>query len=64
VVCELKGKKRGRWADWAEREKGRGERGLGFSFLKILLNFIFQTFKLHSNKKPWIRIMMHKHLLF
>jgi hypothetical protein len=33
VVCGLKGKKgRGRWAGWAEREKGRGKRGLGFSF--------------------------------
>jgi hypothetical protein len=28
------GKKReGRWAGWAEREKGRGERGLGILFL-------------------------------
>jgi hypothetical protein len=47
-----------------KREKGGGERGEGFSFFKILFKFIFQTFKLHSNKKSCIRIMMHKHLLF
>jgi hypothetical protein len=45
------------------RRKKRGE-GEGFPFLKILFNFIFQTFKLQSNKNPCIRIMMHKHLLF
>jgi hypothetical protein len=43
--------------------KERGERFRDFSF-KILFKFIFQTFKLHSNKKPCIRIMVHKHLLF
>jgi hypothetical protein len=43
--------------------KGKGERGVGF-FKKILFKLIFQTFKLHSNKKSCIRIMMHTHLLF
>jgi hypothetical protein len=58
-----KEKEKGKWAGerWARREKGREERGLGV----FLLNFhFFQTFKLHSNKKPCIRIMIHKHLLF
>jgi hypothetical protein len=57
-------KEREGWAGWAagKRERGKGKR---FSFLKkILFKFIFQTFKLHSNKKPCIRIIMHKHLLF
>jgi hypothetical protein len=40
-----------------KREK-REER---FSFF---FKFIFQTFKLQSNKNPCNRIMMHKHLLF
>jgi hypothetical protein len=46
------------------RERERGRKGIPFSFLKFLFKFIFQTFKLQSNKNPCIRIMMHKHLLF
>jgi hypothetical protein len=45
---------------WAEREKGRGEKGFGIflnSFQIYFSNFT-QTIK------PCIRIMMHKHLLF
>jgi hypothetical protein len=36
--------------------KGKGER-FGFFFL-IFFKIIFQTFKLHSNKKPCIRIFI------
>jgi hypothetical protein len=45
-----------------EREREGEERVLSF-FKKISFKFIFQTFKLQSNKNPCIQIMMHKHLL-
>jgi hypothetical protein len=57
-------KEREGWVGWAARKRGEGEREKVFLFKKILFKFIFQTFKLHSNKKPCIRIIMHKHLLF
>jgi hypothetical protein len=44
------------------KEREREEKRI--SFFKFLFKFIFQTFKLQSNKNPCIRIMMHKHLLF
>jgi hypothetical protein len=46
-----------------KEKRGEGERR-GVFFFKILFKFNFQTFKLHSNKKSCIQIMMHKHLLF
>jgi hypothetical protein len=51
-----------RWVDWAAGKKGRGGKGNGF-FVKLFFKFIFQSFKIHSNRKPCIRIMMHNHLL-
>jgi hypothetical protein len=66
-VCGLrekeKRKKSGPGKRWAAREKWRGQRGFGDFFLNSF-QIHFQTFKLHSNNKPCIRIMMHKHLLF
>jgi hypothetical protein len=50
----------GNWAGWRKRERGEGER----DFFQTLFKFVFQTFKLPSNKKPCIQIMMHMHLLF
>jgi hypothetical protein len=47
-----------------EGEGEGGRKGFLFFLLKFLFKFIFQTFKLQSNKNPCIRIMMHKHLLF
>jgi hypothetical protein len=46
------------------RERERGRKGFPFSFSKFRFKYIFQTFKLQTNKNPCIRIMMHKHLLF
>jgi hypothetical protein len=53
------------WASWSgpQEGKGREEREKDLFFKKLFSNH-FQTFKLRSNKKPCIRIMMHKHLLF
>jgi hypothetical protein len=54
-VCGLKKEKReeeGNWASWKRRE--REERKV-FSFFKILFKFVFQTFKLQSNRNPCIR---------
>jgi hypothetical protein len=60
------GKKKGQpawglagWARKGERERGREE---FVFFFQISFKFIFQTFKLKSNKNPCIQIMMHKHL--
>jgi hypothetical protein len=46
-------------------EKGErgGEGRVLFCFFFKSFKFIFQTFKLQSNKNPCIQIMMHKHLL-
>jgi hypothetical protein len=57
VVCGLKGMlgRRG-------EKRGRGRR-FSFFFL-IFFKFVFQTFKLQTNRNPCIQIMMHKHLLF
>jgi hypothetical protein len=52
------------WAGWAAVKRGEGEKEKGFSLFFKLFSNHFQTFKLQSNKKPCIRIMMHKHLLF
>jgi hypothetical protein len=45
-----------------ERERGREREGFVSFFFQISFKFIFQTFKLKSNKNPCIQIMMHKHL--
>jgi hypothetical protein len=42
----LRKRKREKQAGWAERRKGKGEKGFRVSFFKILFKFIFQTFKL------------------
>jgi hypothetical protein len=65
MECGLREKEKEKCAAerWAGREKGRGERGFGVFFLNSF-QIHFQTFKLYSNKKPCIRIMIHKHLLF
>jgi hypothetical protein len=50
----------------AEMKKGGEREGEGEERVLFFLNsfkFIFQTFKLQSNKNPCIQIMMHKHLL-
>jgi hypothetical protein len=50
---------------WAGCGKEREERGKVFLFLfKFFFKFVFQTFKLQTNRNPCIQIMMHKHLLF
>jgi hypothetical protein len=57
--CGLKGC----WAGGRKEKEREREKEFPFSF-KISFQFIFQTFKLQSNKNPCIRIMMHKHSLF
>jgi hypothetical protein len=51
----------GKWAAREGRERGEGKR---IFLKKNSFQIDFQTFKLQSNKKPCIRIIMHKHLLF
>jgi hypothetical protein len=51
------------WARRKGREREREREGSCFVFFKNSFKFIFQTFKLQSNKNPCIQIMMHKHLL-
>jgi hypothetical protein len=48
---------------WKGREREGGSEEFVF-FFQISFKFIFQTFKLKSNKNPCIQIMMHKHLCF
>jgi hypothetical protein len=64
MVHGPKEKERERKKRWAGCGKERKERGEEFSFFKFLFKFIFQTFKLQTNRNPCIRIMMRKHLLF
>jgi hypothetical protein len=62
--CGLREKEKEKVGRGEMGRKREGERGVRFcGFLFKFFSF-FQTFKLHSNKKPCIRIMMHKHLLF
>jgi hypothetical protein len=58
------GKKKKKRAGWAKKERGRGEKGFRVFISKFFSKSFFKFFKLHSNKKPCIRIMMYKHLLF
>jgi hypothetical protein len=58
------GKKKKKRVGWAKRRKEKGEKGFRIFLFKFFSNSFFKLFKLHSNKKPCIRILMHKHLLF
>jgi hypothetical protein len=57
---EKKGQPAWGLAGWAR--KGERERRVCLFFFQISFKFIFQPFKLKSNKNPCTQIMMHKHL--
>jgi hypothetical protein len=64
MVHGLKEKQKGEGKEMGRLEEKRERNGKNDFLLKLFSNHFFQNFKIHSNKKPCIQIMMHNHLLF